>query len=178
MDKPPVLPAFYNPKEMGRSLKEVATDIIQTESQGVVSRWLHSQHDIDLFIWQDEQHNIIKQQLSFHGQIAEWNLIEGIRTGVIYEDETQGGPAGPSAELIRYDEDLQKGTILQALELIRFIEALPEAEREQLIENFKKDPSLGNLSPELFLKKYKKQEIRSSVGFFRRIASRIGRWFK
>lgn len=176
MSKSHVPPIFFNAKEMGRSLKEVSKDIIKTESQEVKSRWYHSSQDIDLFIWQDEQDNVIKQQLSFHGQIVEWNLIEGVRTGFIFEDETdQSISQKTAAELVRYDEELQKSTLGQALQLIDCVEVLSRSERELLRYNFQRDPSLGKMSPEQFLKKYKKMELEppETNGFFARLVKRI-----
>ncbi len=181
MEKSETHPLFFNPKELGRALREVATDLIKTETQDVVSRWFHASHDLDLFLWLDKNKNIIKQQLSFHGQIVEWNLIEGVKTGYVYEDESKEiGGGQPQSELVRYDESLQKRTLEQALEIISFTEALSGHERKGVIENFLKDPSLGNISPEAFLQKYKRIEPTKALkpGFFQRLRSTIGRWFK
>jgi hypothetical protein len=173
-------PLFFNPKEIGRSLKEVATDIVKTESQDIVSRWFHSHQDVDLFIWMDDHKNIIKQQLSFHGQVVEWNLIEGVKTGFIFEDETQKRGPHPESELVKYDEALQRQTLEQAMAVVSCIDALKAEEKSALLENFLKDPSLGNLSPEVFLKKYRRVEVKPAAepGFFKRFLSKIGRWFK
>lgn len=172
MGKPPAPPLFFNPKEMGRSLREVASDIIKTESQDVKSRWFHSNQDIDLYIWQDEFDNVIKQQLSFHGQIAEWNLIEGLKTGFIFEDESV---AKTASEIVRYDDTLQKGTLLQAIELLQCIDVLSSHERQLLLENFRRNPSLGHISPEEFLKKYKRMDLPPPAprGFFAQLVKRI-----
>ena len=180
MEKPQTHPMFFNPKELGRSLKEVATDLIKTESHEVVSRWFHAADDLDLFIWSDNNKNIIKQQLSFHGQIVEWNLIEGVKTGFVYEDESLAGGGQTQSELVRYDESLQKRTLEQALEIIGFTEALSGLEKKAVIENFLRDPSLGNLSPEAFLQKYKRMELPKAAptSFFKSLLSSIGRWFK
>ena len=64
-------PIFFSGKTIGKSLKEVAVDFIETDSQNVVSRWYHGTQSTDLFTWVDREHNIIKQQLSFNGQIVE-----------------------------------------------------------------------------------------------------------
>ena len=175
---------FFNPKRIGASLKEVSKDYIQTESQDVISRWLHSEQDADLFLWIDEKKNIIKQQLSFHGQVVEWNLIEGVKTGFIFEDDSKTdegqSPTMDASELIRYDESPQGNTLQQAFELIRHIEALTDIERKKIQDNFKKDPSLGNISPEAFLEKYKNvtPKAPASPNFIQRLLLRIGRWLK
>jgi len=48
-------------KSIAHSMEEVAVEFIQTHNNEVMSRWLHSEKDADLFIWQDDHKNIIKQ---------------------------------------------------------------------------------------------------------------------
>ena len=128
-------PRFFNAEELGRSLKEVATDVIATSNdQKVISRWFHSSKDTDLFIWLDHQQNVIKQQLTFFGQVVEWNVIEGVKTGLIVEDETP--PKVKATEIIQFDSSPQKAPIEQARELLNFITALNDDERLMLSTNF------------------------------------------
>ena len=145
-------PLFFNPEDIGHSLEEVSVDVIQTESQKVTSRWLHSAKEADLFIWFDEKQNIIKQQMSFCGQVVEWNILEGVKTGVILEEEEQ--PGVDASEMIRFDESPQNTSIGQAIEVLRHVLALTEEDRQLLLENFKKAPVADHLPPEEFLRLY------------------------
>ncbi len=129
-------PAFlFNPSEIAKSLKEVAVDIIQTEHQEVVSRWFHSHRDADLFIWLDESARIIKQQISFNGQVVEWNAVEGVRTGFVFEDDSGKKPGDMSSEIIRFDNAPIKAAIAQAIEILNEMSQLPLSERQTLVAN-------------------------------------------
>lgn len=145
-------PLFFDPEEIGRSLEEVSVDIIKTETQKITSRWLHSAKEADLFIWFDERQNIIKQQMSFCGQVVEWNILEGTKTGVILEDE--GRPGVDASEMIRFDDGPQKTSVSQAIEVLRHVLALTELERQRLLENFNKAPVADHIPPEEFLRLY------------------------
>src|SRR4051794_6420331 len=115
-------PRFFDPVELGKSLKEVATDVIATTHADVVSRWFHSSKDADLFIWMDKNNNIIKQQLSYYGQVVEWNAVEGLKTGHIVTDEARDRKQG--SEILRFDEVPQVTSIQQATQLLNNITAL------------------------------------------------------
>lgn len=129
-------PRLFNAADLGGSLKEVATNLMPIGDKRVISRWFHSAKDCDLFLWTDREHKILKQQLSFYGQIVEWNIVEGLKTGLVIEDEgeTRGGVA--SSEFVRFDPSPQPQPIEQALALLRHVTALNEREREALSAKF------------------------------------------
>ncbi|MCC7405645.1 MAG: hypothetical protein IT288_14695 [Bdellovibrionales bacterium] len=166
-------PIFYfNARDIGESLEEVAVDIIKTESQNITSRWLHSAKEADLFIWKDEKENIIKQQMSFCGQIVEWNILEGIKTGVVLEDENE--PSGvEGSEVVRFDEDPQVASVKQAIEVLRHVLALTETDREILLTNFNKAPVAHHLAPEEFLRRYGPNSPKSPQSWW----ARLKHWF-
>lgn len=137
-------PSLFNAQEIAKSLKEVAVDIIQTEHHEVVSRWFHSNKDADLFIWLDESMRIIKQQITFCGQVVEWNAVEGVRTGFVFEDETK--PQSSASEIIRFDGAPIKAAIQQATEILNGMNQLEQTERQTLVENFLSPTNLRLLS--------------------------------
>lgn len=137
-------PSLFNAQEIAKSLKEVAVDIIQTEHHEVVSRWFHSNKDADLFIWLDESTRIIKQQITFCGQVVEWNAVQGVRTGFVFEDETR--PQQNSTEIIRFDGAPIKAAIHQAVEILNSMTQLEHTERQVLVENFSSPTNLRVLS--------------------------------
>jgi phage terminase large subunit GpA-like protein len=131
----PAFPRFFNAEELGKSLKEVATDVIATTGdQKVISRWFHSSKDADLFIWLDHRQNVIKQQLTFFGQVVEWNVIEGVKTGMIVEEEATAKIK--ASEIVQFDLSPQKAPIEQARALLGCMTALKEDERTLLVTNF------------------------------------------
>jgi hypothetical protein len=144
-------PRFFNPQELGKSLKEVATDFVANTHKNIISRWFHSAKDADLFIWLDSNQNIIKQQLSFYGQVVEWNVVEGVKTGLIVETEVQ--TKMNSSEVVRFDTKPQKGPVEQALALLDHITALKDGERQALVVNFKSEGGT-TMPPEMFLERF------------------------
>ncbi len=182
----------FNAREIGRTLTEVAVDLIRSEDRNIESRWFHSPHDADLFFWRDDQKNIIKQQVTFFGQLIEWNVVEGLRTGVVVEEEgsdqkTKGSP------VIRFDLDPQKHTLEQGLDIIAHTAALSEDDKRRILNNFVNGPRLLSLTPEEVLTRYgsyvagKKTTERVAAqlasqlatggfwrGLFKRILSAIG----
>jgi hypothetical protein len=164
---------LFDARELGESLREVATDIIRAEEQNVESRWFHSKKDVDLFIWKDQSHNIIKQQVTFYGQLVEWNVIEGLRTGLIVEDETsQGISASP---LIRYDSAPQPHSIEQGVDIIGYIQLMADEDKLQLIENFIRNPHFAMMKPENILQRYGLHLRKSKdQSLWRRLLNRLG----
>ncbi len=143
---------FFDAAVLGQSLKEVATDLIKAGEAEIVHRWFHSAKDADFFIWLDQQNNVIKQQLTFYGQVVEWNIVEGVKTGLIVEDE--GRQAVKSSDIIRFDTHAQRAPIEQALNLLNHITALNDIERHLLTKNFAHGPTSKNLDPEEFIRRY------------------------
>lgn len=175
-DQPFIAPDFFNAQSIGRSLQEVSVEIIKTESQNVTSRWFHSNKDADLFIWHDERYNIIKQQVSFCGQIVEWNILEGVKTGIVEEHESTGKISG--SDLIRFDKQPQKSSIQMASEMVRHIEQLDELEKQALINNFRKAPKLSNIDPAEFVNQYGRkptEEKAPEKGFWQRLIGALRR---
>jgi hypothetical protein len=128
-------PRHFDPKMLGETLKEVATDFIAGGQGDFISRWFHSSKDADFFVWYDSRKNIIKQQLTFYGQVVEWNVIEGLRTGVIVESESESH-MNPS-ETIFFDQGVQSETVEQGMQLVRHISGLNDIEREQIVRCFR-----------------------------------------
>ncbi len=131
------VPRHFDARTLGESLKEVAIDYIETEDSNLQSRWFQSDSDADLFIWTDvnrkkltPSQEIIKYQLSFFGQVVEWSIFDGVRTGVIIENEIQG--ENPS-EVIEFDQIPQVGSLEQATHLLKFVGELGLKDQQYLI---------------------------------------------
>lgn len=147
-----MFPHLFDPAALGESLKEVATDIINTGEAEIVHRWFHSARDADFFLWLDKQNNVIKQQVTFYGQVVEWNIVEGVKTGLIIEDETRS--AVKASDLIRFDVQVQQAPVEQAVKLLKAMTALNDLERHVLAKNFVHSPTSKSLDPEEFVRRY------------------------
>jgi hypothetical protein len=150
---------FFNGRGIGRKLKEVTVDLIKTDNDDVISRWFHSEPGTDLFTWTDHKHNIIKQQISFNGQVVEWNCLEGIKTGVVIESDlspTQEQYAeieNKSSETIQFDPKPQGRSIDLALEILRYMEGDAKL-LLQLIDNFENPQNIKTMKPEDFILRF------------------------
>jgi hypothetical protein len=150
--KSPTYPQFFNPQRIGESLKEVTSDILQTESNLLVGRWFHAPKDVDLFLWTDENSRIVKQQLTFFGQVVEWNLVEGNKTGALIEEEERG-PVKKS-ESILFDVIAHPQPLSLAMAVIKHVDALTDAEKTQIITNFFHGQKGSDLDPNEFVERY------------------------
>lgn len=178
---PELFPRYFNPEDLGKSLREVSTDVVKTSRRDVISRWFHSAKDADLFIWMDLQHNVIKQQLSFYGQVIEWNVIEGVKTGHVVVEEHQGRDQG--SEFLNFDDVPQRRAIDQAILLLSHVPGLQDKERKSLSENFRRIGTSQNMPAEEliarfgeFLGRPASQAAHQSV--WNRLVARLSSWFK
>jgi hypothetical protein len=173
-------PRFFNPQDLGQSLKEVNVDIVRDNQHSVTSRWFHSAKDADLFIWLDSKQNIIKQQLSYYGQVVEWNVVEGLKTGHIIEDEGRVEHMGAS-EIVHFDQQPQNTSVDQARSLLNHMTALKEQERQILVGNFSSEGRSQQVSAEEFIRRFgplleKPQAVPNSRN--NRLMTWLRRWFK
>ncbi|MDZ4678360.1 MAG: hypothetical protein SGI74_12725 [Oligoflexia bacterium] len=176
--------SFFNGRGIGRNLKEVSADLVKNENKDIMSRWFHSEPGTDLFTWTDQQHNIIKQQISFNGQVVEWNCLDGIKTGVVIESDLQiSGDQGleeqnnenqiakenAKSETIQFDENPQKRSVGLALEILRYMEGDSQL-LGQIIGNFENPQNIKTMKPEDFISRFgnalKKQRKKESFWSF------------
>jgi hypothetical protein len=143
---------IFNAKELGRSLREVAVEVLQKEDHNIESHWYHSAKDADMFIWKDQHKNIIKQQVTFYGQLIEWNVLEGVRTGLLIEDEVSQKIG--SSPLIRYDSVPQQHGIEQGVDIVSHVQGLTQSDKLKIIENFIQSPHFNQMTPEEVMKRY------------------------
>jgi hypothetical protein len=142
--------AMFDASALGKSLKETTVRTVKTDLQDIITVWCHSDQGVDLFYWKDERQNIIKQQMQFHGQIAEWNVIEGTRTGVVIEDEKDG----KQISHVAYDESPVGLTVSQIVKILSEARDIKEPLRTVLIKNFAESRHFGLLSPQEVLSLY------------------------
>jgi hypothetical protein len=158
-------PILFDAEVLGRSFQELGVDVVEGVSTVFTSRWFHSRHDSDFFIWVDGEQRIVKYQLCIFGQVIEWNPIDGTRTGVLIIDETLNAkqlntPAAhhPSSEkqeppeVIRFDKKAQIDAVNQAIQVLSFVPDLSQEDRNRLISCLRDSPKLHAKARERALK--------------------------
>lgn len=173
------VPLLFDPESLGRSLREVAIDVIETEGSAILSRWFHSTSDVDLLIWSDEDKNVIKHQVNFFGQVVEWNIFEGVKTGFIIEEELgSNGDECESSEVIQFDQVPEAKAIRQALLLLEHVPDLNESDKDRIRDNLLNRVVGVADSNDEFLRLYgdayeSESNRKRRSGFWRRLR----RWF-
>jgi hypothetical protein len=176
-DKGADAPSVFDASALGSSFEEVAVDVLRAEKTEFLSRWFRAKRgEADLTIWVDSDKRIVKHQLSFFGQIVEWNPIHGTRTGFIVEEEAGPGADGEAAEVIRFDRRAQAFAVSQAIGVLSHVRQLDENERSVLIYNLRESPKLHARARERAMKAWapRGEEIISDArpGFW----NRLRRW--
>lgn len=176
--EPNTKPTYLNIKDVGKSLKEMGSDVFKTTHQNVVSQWFHSDLDADLIVWRDENKNIIKQQVNLLGQVVEWNIVDGIRTGFVVETEEQNEvkqtQGSKSRTEIHFDLNPIVDSISQAVELISHSECLTTQDKTTVTDNLKNAPKMDMMHPKEFLKRFgHKKDSSQESNWFQKIVRRL-----
>lgn len=155
------VPLYFDAKVLGKGLHEVSNEILKTEKSDVKSRWFTGEDGADFFTWQDLSGNFIKAQFTYCGQVFEWNVVSGVRTGVIVEEEpVEVGIK--SSEVIRYDSEKMDQTVQDAVALIGHLVAMEEIERDDLLKSIHSNKTIDSMSHEEFWSKYGYGDVKYS----------------
>lgn len=139
------IPIYFDPVKVGASLKEVGIDYQEIESREIETRWFRdSQSETDVFVWMNKDKKMIKQQVSVMGLLTEWNLLDGVRTGVIMESEMsahelmQNGltPGDTASEVIHFDKKVQQRTLGMAISILKSMTCLEAELMDKMLKNF------------------------------------------
>ncbi|OQW51559.1 MAG: hypothetical protein A4S09_10040 [Proteobacteria bacterium SG_bin7] len=178
----PNTPNYLNIKDIGSSVKEMGSDMVKTTHQNVVSHWYHSDMDADLIVWRDEKQNIIKQQVNLLGQVIEWNIVDGLRTGFVVETEQKDSPNKEKEQAgfagvneVKFDRTPAAASVTQAIELIHFLKCISESDKDALSYNLKNAPKIASMEPGEFLKKFGRDHPGPIKGFWQKIIRRFFR---
>ena len=163
-------PMLFDAEQIGRTMREVAVDVIETEGSTILSRWFHSKHDVELFLWLDGDQNVIKYQVTFFGQVVEWNVFEGVKTGYVIEEEVAGHGDENLKETIEFDKAPQDSAIERAIRLLEHVSELPQSHREKICSNLRFRVRGEPDSQDAFIRRYGEVYGRSSqAGFWKRL---------
>lgn len=155
------VPMYFDAKMVARSLYEVSNEVLKTKKTDVQSRWFTGDDGADVFTWQDLSGNYIKAQITYCGQVFEWNVVSGVRTGVIVEEEsTEEGIK--ASEVIQYDSKLMIPTVNDSISLINHISLFDDAEKDSLLANINSNKTIDSMSHEEFWGKYGFDDVKYS----------------
>lgn len=155
------LPSLLSPQKIGEGLHEISAELVETGAEPLMTRWFRSEPETDVLYWIDSRKNVIKQQISFYGQVVEWNIIEGIRTGVKVEVEVSG-QENP-LEGLHYDTAPMRFAVGQAIRVLNSARQIHENERLMLVANFEKNPTVERMDMQEFCEKFGKNGERESA---------------
>lgn len=117
-------------KTIAQEIHFISFDVVQFRDSEMRSHWYkHESVDIDLYYFQNPEGHVIKIHVSIFGQVLEWTYLDGLRTGLLVEEET---PAGVS-EVIQYDARFNTETLQQGLEILRHAKAMDYEQRQRLV---------------------------------------------
>lgn len=156
------VPLYFDPKRAGESLVEVSNDVLQTKKHKVASRWFQGEAGTDLFTWQDLNGNFIKVQLTYCGQIFEWNIVNGVRTGVIVEEDASEEVGVKGSEVIQFDDSVVEPTVAMAMDLFKNVAVVEESFIEDLLQIVKSNKTIDSMSQEDFWKTYGYSDVKYS----------------
>ena len=163
-----VVPGFISPQKIGETLQEVSAEVLETESEPLMTRWFHSDQDVDVFYWVDSRSNVIKQQVSLFGQVVEWNILEGVRTGLRIEVEESGKTEAVTG--MHYDQAPLKYAIGQAIGLLSHAHRIHEKDRNALVANFEQNPTMEKMDVKEFYQRFgKTDKSPENAGFFEKL---------
>lgn len=145
----------FDPVTLGESLRSISSDVLKTESHDLVSQWYQSRYDLNLFIWKDENGTIIRQQLSFFGLVADWNIIEGVKTGAVVDGDRPD--AVDASTVIKLDAKPNPIILEQAREITSRVAAMPDVDRGQCEINWYSSKVRGLGTFEDFVHHFKKE---------------------
>lgn len=168
--------------KLGSTLEQVEVDVIESDNQVIISHWYHSEYDADVVLWLDKKSNILKQQVSVYGQFVQWDLITGLKTGYIHEEENSAIKNELSTRKLIYDKELSQAAISNALDLLSEARHLDLELLKSLEVNIKSNPCIENVDKKTFLTNYDHFSASSPVkveklGFLQRIIRKIKQFF-
>lgn len=148
-------PIFLDPAKVGASLKEVGIDYQEIESREVETRWFRDPiSETDVFVWLNKDRRMIKQQVSIMGLLTEWNIMDGVRTGMILESEISSQDLrengltpdnGTTSESIRFDRDPQQRTLDISLAILKNMTCVDSDLKDLMLRQFNQGISVATM---------------------------------
>ena len=137
-------PIYFDPVKVGASMIEVGVDYQEIESREVETRWFRDAlSETDVFVWSNKDKKMIKQQVCVMGMVVEWNILEGVKTGVILESELNMGDikmnglttGDATSESIHFDNKVQERTLNTAISILKNMKCVEVDLKNNMMNN-------------------------------------------
>jgi len=142
-------------KTMAENIAFVSFDVIQFRDNEMRSHW-YRYREIDLYYFQTLNGDLAKLHISIFGQVIEWNQLDGIRTGLLIEEESEAGVS----EIVQYDARTNRASVEQALEVLRHAVKIEAPQRAKLIACLNTGSAGVSHGWRAFLKRFFRRESR------------------
>lgn len=139
------IPIYLDLEKVGASLVEVGIDYQEIETREVETRWFRDPiSETEVFVWMNKNRKMIKQQVLVMGLLTEWNILDGVRTGVILESElsakdlAQSGltPDSTASESIHFDKKPQARTLDISISILKNMTCVEPELKELMLRQF------------------------------------------
>ena len=124
---------YYDLEVLAKSLKLASMDIINTKKTDIESHWYRSNGPVDLFYWKDKK-RIVKHQINIFGQVVEWNIFDGLKTGYVREEEFDG--ESDSQEVVQFDNNPNPHVLEKATEFINLATKIDADVRQEMVGHY------------------------------------------
>ena len=121
--------SFYNSATVAKIIHEVAVDSVKTSTGLLMSRWYQAGQVASLNLWTTPDGKVVRQKLELLGQLVIWDKENGLRTGLLVDDERIG-------ERAHYDPTPNLWALKWAYEIITMTEGVPEPFKKQILKNW------------------------------------------
>lgn len=115
-------------KSMAQKVRFVSFDVIQFQDKEMRSHW-YKHESLDLYYFEKINHDLVKIHVNIFGQIVEWNAYDGVRTGVLIEEDR----SGETFEVLQYDARPNSNAIQQSLLVLENAFQIESKAREKMI---------------------------------------------
>jgi hypothetical protein len=127
------LNVFYDLEVLAKSLKLASIDIINTSKSDIESHWYRSAGPVDLFYWKDKN-RIVKHQINLYGQVVEWNIFDGLKTGFVRDEDM--AEEIESHEVVQFDNIPNPHVLKKATEFIDLATGIEADVRQKMAEHY------------------------------------------
>jgi len=119
---------LFDAKALGLSLRLVSAETLQSGESELEGLWYQGGAGVGFLIWKDSGGKILRQQMFFHHLVAEWDIVNGIRTGS-YQSEVRGR--------VDYDDKPHAFVVEQAWQIGQYLSGLGDTDKKQSLRLWK-----------------------------------------
>jgi hypothetical protein len=130
-------------KTMAQKIHFVSFDVVKFKDKELRSHW-YKYESVDLYYFEKTDGSYAKIHVNIFGQFVEWNPFDGVRTGLLIEEEKNN----EVYEVLQYDQRANEKSISQGLLVLENAFQIDQKHREQLIR------CIQNQHPKSFWQKW------------------------